>query len=139
MIQFCLTGFSTACFVLSAGGAQASSLPHAKATAFLEELQLSSKNLGLAGEVLDADPDLDASAVLVAVSEANQGGTDLNGDGDTFDSVLHVLPRGSDVLVNLGLALPTGGVPVQAAHIAGDQVLFLVREVEQGVDLNGDG
>lgn len=44
--------------------------------------------------------------VALAVSEASQGGQDLNGDGDLADVVLHVLalsPSGRNTLTNLGI------------------------------------
>lgn len=57
---------------------------------------------------------------------------DLNGDGDLGDQVLHVLyPR-------LGVELNTGatGVPMDGD---GRRFPFAAREVEDGVDRNGDG
>lgn len=46
----------------------------------------STTNVGLAARF----PQLDGSYVAMGVVEQWQGNTDLNGDGDTFDSVLHV-------------------------------------------------
>jgi hypothetical protein len=69
---------------------------------------------------------------LVALDEDALSG-DLNGDGDIFDHVLHVIGVPDGVLWNLGLAVQS--VPLDG----GEQVLFHVEEVDQGRDLNGDG
>lgn len=70
---------------------------------------------------------------VVAVSEVEQGGADLNGDGDASDAVLHVFDARSGETTNTGLAgaLATIGVGL---------VAFGVDEAQQGgTDLNGDG
>ncbi len=70
--------------------------------------------------------------VVFPVSEGNQANTDLNGDADTSDSVLHVYDHGTGMVTNLGIA----GFP---SVIDGNLVVFTVSEVSQGnTDLNGD-
>jgi hypothetical protein len=68
------------------------------------------------------------------VSEASQGATDLNGDGDTLDQVLHFFD---------GTAAASTGRAIKSssrATDAGAGFLFDVDEAGQGgVDLNGDG
>jgi hypothetical protein len=75
---------------------------------------------------------------LVVVPEANQAGADLNGDGDTTDSVAHIWTP-DDGLENLGVALASyGATPNLLAD--GGIAAFGVWESEQGgSDLNGDG
>jgi hypothetical protein len=68
---------------------------------------------------------------LVALDEDALSG-DLNGDGDSFDHVLHAFDV-DGVLSNLRLAVQS--VPLDG----GEQVLFHVEESDQGRDLNGDG
>jgi len=71
--------------------------------------------------------------LYVPVSEA-QMGQDLNGDGDTLDSVAHVVDVLADTARNLGLAVIGG------AFAEGSRFLFLVSEAGQGgIDLSGDG
>jgi len=75
-------------------------------------------------------------AAAFAVSEAALNGSDLNGDGDALDEVLHVYDRASGRTTNLGLAIDPG-----RGLIVGDQwVAFSVSEHDQGgQDLDGDG
>jgi len=74
------------------------------------------------------------------VSEGDQNGTDLNGDGDTSDSVWHIfdpaLATGQDNPLNLAFATTTLGTP--GAGIEGG-FLLVVSEAAQGTDLAGDG
>jgi hypothetical protein len=73
--------------------------------------------------------------VAVSVAESEQGNTDLNGDGDTDDWVLHVFDSRSGVTTNLGVAWFQGSIAPRA-----DVVAFSVSEAYQGsADLNGDG
>jgi cysteine-rich repeat protein len=73
------------------------------------------------------------SLLAIAVNEAAQGATDLNGDGDTGDDVLHVFDAKSGTITNVGLASTT-------MHAASGVVVFDVSEEGQGsTDLNGDG
>ena len=92
-------------------------------------------NRGLA--VLRASHARDDELFEVPVVEADQGGADLNGDGDADDVVLHLLAPASDTVVNLALAISPKNVPVS---IDGLRVGFQVDEASQaGIDLNGDG
>lgn len=104
-----------------------------------------SQNLGLAvtaqtftqigvGEILHG-----SDLVVFKVTEAGQSGLSLNGDGDAADDVLHVLDPATGVVTNLGLA--TVGFPFDGENVvlAGDRVVFLVDELQQGADLDGDG
>jgi len=84
---------------------------------------------------LDASFQFQLRGNLVAflVSELRQGNTDLNGDGDTNDVVLHVFNVSTGAVTNLGLA--AGGIQMN-----GNLVAFGVGESGQGnTDLNGDG
>jgi hypothetical protein len=74
---------------------------------------------------------LDGGRLALRVSEARHG-ADLNGDGDTFDSVLHVHDFGSGVTSNLELDASAN------VWLDDDRLAFLVSEVRQGADLNGD-
>ena len=56
-------------------------------------------NLGLATHQNQFDGDL----LAFAIPESGQGNTDLNGDGDTLDSVVHVYDASSGTTTNLGL------------------------------------
>jgi hypothetical protein len=67
------------------------------------------------------------------VDESDQGGTDLNGDGDTKDEVYHVVDRLTGTVTNLGLAF------FFPPRLDADAMLFQVVELGQGQDLNGDG
>ncbi len=71
--------------------------------------------------------------ILVPVSEVEMG-TDLNGDGDNLDDVVHVVDTATNTNVNLGLAV-VGPLLASDRHFA-----FLVAEGAQGGgDLSGDG
>jgi len=83
-------------------------------------------NLGLAGSSFLAKGNL----VAFPVSESSQG-IDLNGDGDTNDSVLHVYDATTGLTDNLGL--DNAGF-----EIYGNFVALSVSEVRHGADLNGD-
>jgi hypothetical protein len=69
--------------------------------------------------------------LATTVYEGMQGHSDLNGDGDTSDAVLHVRDLGTGMTVNTGIAVPAGSPE-------GDS-LFGARELSMGQDLNGDG
>lgn len=94
-------------------------------------------NLGLA-TASERPIALGDGGVAFLVLEANNGGTDLNGDGDTLDSVVHVWDGAT--IVNLGYAGDNEhGTPLVALDVAG--LAFLVPEQAQGgggTDLNGD-
>lgn len=69
----------------------------------------------------------------LAVREDDQGNSDLNGDGDAVDVVLHTLDLHDGTLSNLGF-------DVSNFLIDDDRLAFTVREFWQGgMDLNGDG
>jgi Tol biopolymer transport system component len=71
--------------------------------------------------------------LAAAVSERDQGETDLNGDGDAADTVLAVLrhdPPGT--WVNVGYA-------AHGIDVSGSAVAFLTSEAAAGRDLTGDG
>ncbi|MDX2438468.1 MAG: hypothetical protein QNL88_15655 [Acidobacteriota bacterium] len=89
------------------------------------------RNLGLAG----GRPVVDGALVAFAVPEEDQGRTDLNGDGDKTDTVLHVYNARTGVTSNLGLAVSEWDLRV------GDPlVLAIVWEAGQNAtDLNADG
>jgi hypothetical protein len=87
------------------------------------------RNLRLAGVAQTVRGGL----VAVSVSESAQGGTDLNGDGDVADVVLHLYSSETDSVTNLRVA-------VSIAVTDGVHVGFSVPEAAQGgTDLNGDG
>jgi hypothetical protein len=76
--------------------------------------------------------------VLFSVSELDQGLTDLNGDGDVGDRVVHLFRGSTAGTTNLGWALPSG---VERPFRSSPRwISFLVGESDQGdQDLNGDG
>ena len=89
-------------------------------------------NIGLAVNAIVASPSL----VAFTVGESSQGGTELNGDSDILDSVLHVLDPATLAVTNLGLEAG------DASHIVvdGRRVAFFLSEDAQGhTDFNGDG
>ena len=90
------------------------------------------QNLGVAATAVA----LSDGYVAALVSEAGQGNTDLNGDGDSADTVVQIAPvtatSGAD-WTNLAQAADT-------VDVAGSVVAFLTPEAAQGgQDLNGDG
>ena len=89
------------------------------------------RNLGLAG----GRPVVDGALVAFAVPEEDQGNTDLNGDGDRTDTVLHVYDARTGVTSNLGLAVSEWDLLV-----SDPLVLAIVWEAGQNAtDLNADG
>ncbi len=77
------------------------------------------------------------------VSEADEGATDLNGDGDSLDNVLHVLDLLTGVTKNTGRsAVPCTFAecdPRVAWKVEGSTVTFLTDEADEGADLDHDG
>jgi len=71
-------------------------------------------------------------SLLISVPEQDQGGTDLNGDGDAFDRVAHTVDLGTGDIVNLMIA---------GDWLAASDAIGVIEEWEgwSGVDLNGDG
>jgi hypothetical protein len=86
-------------------------------------------NLGLAGRSAVA---LEGGAVALEIFESRQG-VDLNGDGDTFDTVIHIHDPATGITTNLGIA---GG---NAIRLDGGLLAFTASESGEGEDLNGDG
>jgi hypothetical protein len=96
----------------------------------LDTVTGSVRNLGLAG----GRPVVDGALVSFAVPEEDQGNTDLNGDGDSIDTVWHVYNARTGVTSNLGLAITEWYI-----QIGDPLVLATVWENWQGAsDLNGD-
>jgi hypothetical protein len=87
-------------------------------------------NLALTGEVRASSGEW----LALWVPEDRQGG-DLNGDGDTGDTVVHVHVPGAFTATNLGLAAAVE-VDVLASASA---FAFAALEAGEGRDLNGDG
>lgn len=79
----------------------------------------------------------DGRRAAFIVLELAQGGTDLNGDGDAGDPVMHVADLELGTVTNLGLAM-AGVVPRNYEWSSG-HLAFAVREGGQAADLNGDG
>ncbi len=71
-------------------------------------------------------------SIAMLVKEAHQGNTDLNGDGDTLDDVLHVYDTKTGIVTNLAVA-------VGEVDVSNTLVVFRVFESERVEDLNGDG
>jgi uncharacterized protein YodC (DUF2158 family) len=92
-------------------------------------------NLGLA--TLPSQPvAVGGGGVAFLVPESGHGSQDLNGDGDTSDSVVHV--RNGSTVANLGYAADDA----RLVALDGTGLAFLVPEQAQGsggTDLNGDG
>ena len=85
-------------------------------------------NLGQAARAVALS---DTLAALL-VSEAANGGRDLNRDGDTADDVVSVYSRATGTWTNLAMAADT-------LAVAGDLVVFVTPEAAQDRDLDGDG
>lgn len=76
--------------------------------------------------------DLSGHWVALLVAEADEG-TDLNGDGDTEDLVLHAFDASTGALTNTGQA-------AEDFVLGASLLAFRTREASQGnIDLNGDG
>jgi len=90
-------------------------------------------------------PVIAGTTAAVLVSESQQGGTDLNGDTDQDDVVLHLFDVETGGLFNLGLAAATIPGPFGSRNpipldTSGQRVLIVVGETEQGAsDINQDG
>lgn len=102
------------------------------------------RNVGLAVRGLDEDSafiKIAGSRIFFGANEAYAGsGTDLNGDGDALDLVLHVHDSRTAATSNTGLALLWTGVGVTETPIDGSVISFVVPESNQGaLDRNGDG
>jgi len=89
-------------------------------------------NVGLACLPFDS-PQIDKERVAFLVSEAGEG-TDLNGDGDIADRVLHVFDAKKGNTTNVGVSVSSTGIRIDKERVA-----FVVSEGNEGIDLNGDG
>ncbi|MCC6405671.1 MAG: hypothetical protein IT453_00795 [Planctomycetes bacterium] len=77
---------------------------------------------------------ISGSTAVLRVSESNNAGLDLNGDGDTTDSVLVSSDLETGISASLGLAVAAAPV------LEGPWLVAVVAEAAQGAgDLNGDG
>jgi len=90
------------------------------------------------------EPVVARDGIALLVGEVEQGGADLNNDGDAEDDVLHVIEPKTGEIVNLELAAatmigPFGSRNPIAPQLDGQRVTFVAGEAEQGGDLNGDG
>ena len=96
------------------------------------------RSTGLEGSVLQR-----RSHSRFAVLEVEEDKTDLNRDGDTDDTVLHVFDDELGTAVNTRLAagaLAAGEPSLLQLPVSTDErVFFLVPESDQGRDLNRDG
>jgi len=89
------------------------------------------RNLGLAIDGFR----LQGRWVALEVREDAQSSSDLNGDGDAGDFILHVFDNATGTIANIGLDVAAFFVEQQ-----GDTLAFPVIEAFQGrTDLNGDG
>ena len=78
---------------------------------------------------------MDGNLVVFGAFESRQGNTDMNGDGDALDRVLHIHDTVTATTVNLGQATDGFVNPPD-----GNLLSFLVKETAQdNTDLNGDG
>ena len=90
-------------------------------------------DLGLAGGNLTS---VNQNVVVFTVDEQNQNNTDLNGDGDANDTVLHIVDLNNSMTpINTMLAVDDDLIS------QGDNLIFFaIRELDQNnTDLNGDG
>ncbi len=91
-------------------------------------------NLGLA---ITSTTSVEGEIAVFTVSENNQGASDLNNDGDTGDTVLHVFDHQAGQTINLGLA--GFGLSNPSTQFAFGLIATGVVEASQGgSDLNGD-
>ncbi len=89
------------------------------------------RNLALAG----GRPVVDGALVVFAVSEEDQGNTDLNNDGDATDTIWHVYDARTDVTSNLGRAVSEWDL-----QVSDPLAVAVVSEAWQNAtDLNADG
>lgn len=86
------------------------------------------QSLGLAASAVV----LSATHVAALADEQAQGGTDLNGDGDATDDVVHVRALSAGSWTNVGETADT-------IEACGTLFPFITPESAQGADRNGDG
>lgn len=84
---------------------------------------------------------LSSHGALVPVNEYQQGGLDLNGNGDTTDEVWHYVDFATGTLHNLQLATRRGWAwNISEVLVCGPRFLFTANEWDSGPsDFNGDG
>ena len=70
----------------------------------------------------------------VGVARVTEQNTDLNGDGDTTDTVWHLIDFTTAEVINLGTVVVEPDIDVSEHWLA-----FKLRESSEGADLNGDG
>jgi hypothetical protein len=94
-------------------------------------------SLGLAAQLVMASDD----TVAFLVPEADQGGIDLNGDGDALDDVVHTYDAAHGIEnLRLASAQTCGLTCSQYLELEPEWVVVNVAEVAQGhTDLDGDG
>jgi hypothetical protein len=103
--------------------------------ALVEPLGTPGRNVGLAvARAVVATESLLAFEVV----EPDQGGLDLNCDGDALDNVLHVLDPRTTVVTNLRL-VPESFPSVPYAHEEWLSLLVPETSSSTSMDLNGDG
>jgi subtilisin-like proprotein convertase family protein/Tol biopolymer transport system component len=93
--------------------------------------EAAAENLGWAATAVSLSEDW----LVALVSEADQGGTDLNGDFDRNDQVIGIYDRAARSWTNLARAADT-------VEVRGGLVAYITPESAegaQGTDLNGDG
>jgi len=89
-------------------------------------------NLGIAGSIQSLQ---DGVLVASRFEGGPTGGVDLNGDGDTDDTVPYLLRTVNGV----ELTVPLAGVPGERLAGESQTLLLGASEFGQGADLNGDG
>jgi len=97
-------------------------------------------NIARAGEELVLG---DSGLIAFRTLELRQNDSDLNGDGDAADGVLHIYDAAAGVLHNTRQAVTPCRLeacdPRVPYRVRDDTVTFLTLEADQGADLNGDG
>jgi hypothetical protein len=92
-------------------------------------------NVGLAVRSYgDIGFELSDDVLAFTVDEFGQDETDLDGNGNHFGAVLHVLELASGTVSNLGFELGAGDL-----RVVGQEVGFFAIETAATGDLNGDG
>jgi hypothetical protein len=85
----------------------------------------------------------DGDVLAIPILEGSQGGVDLNGDGDVLDHVVHLYNVGTGQTTNTGFScgegFQLGGGMGGALSVRNQNVLFLVDEIAQTADVDGDG
>lgn len=79
--------------------------------------------------------------IAAAVSEAQQNGSVLNGDGDALDEVLHVHPADgqSETCQGGDTGWKNAGQAAERIGVSNGAIAFITSESSQGTDLDRDG